>query len=122
MPRFVEMDNHAPFACQLNQRAGPIVLINTFVVSVDEATDLIKAWAADAAWMKRQPGFISTQLHRGIGDSGVFLNYAVWESTDDFKRAFTHHEFQAHLGHYPGSTVASPHLFEKLAVPGICVG
>jgi heme-degrading monooxygenase HmoA len=81
----------------------------------------MEAWAADAAWMMRQPGFISTQLHRGIAGSRVFLNYAVWESTEDFKRAFTHPEFRAHLGHYPPRTVVSPHLFQKLAVPGICV-
>jgi heme-degrading monooxygenase HmoA len=121
MPNFVEMDEQSPFAKQIDQTAAPIVLINTFVVRTDEAADLVTAWAADAAWMKRQPGFISTQLHRGIGDSGVFLNYAIWESTDLFKRAFTHPEFQAHLGHYPASTVASPHVFQRVAVPGICV-
>jgi heme-degrading monooxygenase HmoA len=121
MPRFVEMDTHSPFAKQLEQTAGPVVLVNTFVVNADEAADLVKAWASDAAWMKRQPGFISAQLHRGIGESGVFLNCAIWESTDLFKQAFTHPEFQSHLGDYPASTVASPHLFQKLAVPGICV-
>jgi hypothetical protein len=39
--------------------------------------------------MMQQPEFISTQLHRGIGDSRVVINYAVWESTVYFKRAFT---------------------------------
>jgi heme-degrading monooxygenase HmoA len=121
MPNFVEMDKRSPFVKQMDQEVGPVVLINTFVVNEDEAADLVTAWAVDAMWMKRQPGFISTQLHRGIGGSGVFLNYAIWESTDHFKRAFTHPEFQAHIGHYPASTVASPHLFQKLAVPGICV-
>ena len=29
--------------------------------------------------MKRQPGFISTQLHRGVAGSGAFLNCAVSE-------------------------------------------
>jgi heme-degrading monooxygenase HmoA len=121
MPSFLEMDKHSPLAKQLELEVGPVVLINTLVVNADEAADLVKAWAADAAWMKRQPGFISTQLHRGIGPSGVFLNYAVWESTDSFKRAFTHPEFQSHLGDYPASTVVSPHLFQKVGVPGICV-
>jgi heme-degrading monooxygenase HmoA len=90
-------------------------------VEPDEVAQLLKAWAADAAWMKQQPGFISTQLHRGIGGSRVFLNYAVWESSEHFKRAFSHPEFRSHLGHYPASTRVSPHLFQKLAVPGICV-
>ena len=77
--------------------------------------------AADAAVMQRQPGYISTQLHRGIGGSCVFLNYAVWESTRHFKQAFNNPEFQSHLAHYPSSAVASPHLFRKVAVPGVCV-
>jgi heme-degrading monooxygenase HmoA len=86
------------------KRWGPVILINTFTVNADEVGQLLKAWAADAAWMKQQPGFISTQLHRGIGGSCVFLNYAVWESSEHFKRAFTHPEFRSHLGHYPPNT------------------
>ncbi len=71
--------------------------------------------------MKRQPGFISTQLHRALGDNPTYLNYAVWESTALFRTAFTHPEFRAALSHYPASAVARPHLFQTLAVPGICV-
>jgi heme-degrading monooxygenase HmoA len=121
MPTFVEMDEQTTLSRQIEETAGPVILINTFTVQADETAQLLTAWAADASWMKQQPGFISTQLHRGIGGSRVFLNYAVWESTEHFKRAFTHPEFRSHLGHYPASTIVSPHLFQKLAVPGICV-
>jgi hypothetical protein len=34
--------------------------------------------------------------------------------------AATSPEFQASLQNYPSSAVASPHLFTKVAVPGIC--
>jgi heme-degrading monooxygenase HmoA len=98
-----------------------VILINQFTVAEEDADQLLRAWAADAAWMKQQPGFISTQLHRGVGGSCVFLNYAVWESTESFRRAFANPEFQSSLGAYPSSTVTSPHLFQKVAVPGICV-
>ena len=121
MPTFVEMDERSTLSAQMEQEVGPVILINTFTVNADEAQQLLKAWAGDAAWMRQQPGFISTQLHRGIAGSCVFLNYAVWESTDHFKRAFIHPEFRSHLAHYPPSTRVSPHLFQKLAVPGICV-
>ncbi len=70
--------------------------------------------------MKCQPGFISTQLHRGIAGSHVFLNYAVWQSVGHFRAAFGNPEFQAELGNYPASATASPHLFRKMEVPGIC--
>jgi heme-degrading monooxygenase HmoA len=121
MPTFVEMDERTALSAQMEQPVGPVILINTFTVNADEAAQLLRAWAADAAWMKQQAGFISTQLHRGIAGSRVFLNYAVWESTEHFKRAFMLPEFRSHLGHYPSSVVVSPHLFQKVAVPGICV-
>ena len=38
-----------------------------------------------------------------------------------FRAAFTHPEFAAKRSAYPPSAVASPHLFQKVAVPGICV-
>jgi heme-degrading monooxygenase HmoA len=71
--------------------------------------------------MKRQPGFISTQLHRAIGESPTYLNYAVWETNAHFRAAFSHPEFRAKLSAYPASATAAPHLFQKVAVSGICV-
>jgi heme-degrading monooxygenase HmoA len=47
--------------------------------------------------MRRQPGYISTQLRQGIGGSTVFMNYALWESVAHFRAAFTHPEFIAAL-------------------------
>jgi heme-degrading monooxygenase HmoA len=120
MPAFVEMDERTPLSTQMEEKVGPVILINQLTVEPNEADHLLTAWAADAAWMKQQPGFISTQLHRGIGGSRVFVNYAVWESTAHFKRAFTNPEFRSRLGQYPPSAVASPHLFRKVAVSGIC--
>lgn len=71
--------------------------------------------------MKQQPGFISAQLHRGIAGSSTFINYAVWESTSQFKQAPSNPQFQAKMSDYPVSVMASPHLFKKIPVPGICV-
>lgn len=71
--------------------------------------------------MKAQPGFISTQLHRAIGESPTYLNYAVWESNAAFRAAFSNPAFLAQLAAYPDSAVATPHLFQKVAVSGICV-
>jgi heme-degrading monooxygenase HmoA len=118
---FSEMDKHVTIYDQLKEGGGPVILINVFKVDLKEADQLLAAWAADAAYMKRQPGFISTQLHRGIAGSGAFLNYAVWETVEHFRRAFENPEFRATLDHYPASAMASPHLFRKAAVAGICV-
>jgi heme-degrading monooxygenase HmoA len=122
MPKFVEMDATVTLANQLDDNdGGPVILVNTFTVPAEDADRLMAAWAGDSALMKRQPGFISTQLHRGIAGSDTFLNYAVWESVAHFRSAFTSPEFRTRLGDYPASTTTSPHLFRKVAVAGICV-
>ena len=121
MVKLVEMDETVTISTQLEQNKGPVVLINEFDVEPDEADQFIKAWAEHSAYFKQQPGFISTQLHRGIGGSSMFVNYAIWESTELFKKALSNPESNSLLDKYPPSTIASPHLFEKVAVPGICV-
>jgi quinol monooxygenase YgiN len=116
-----EMDQHVAYLQQLQQDTGPIVLINQFNPAPDDSDRLLEAWAQDAAWMKQQPGFISTQLHRGIAGSATFINVAVWESARALGEAFSSPQFQGNIERYPASTVAAPHVFEKVAVPGICV-
>ncbi|SDR55065.1 Heme-degrading monooxygenase HmoA [Rhizobiales bacterium GAS191] len=118
--RMIEMDKTVGIRDQLGDSGGPVILVNSFTVEAGETEQLMAAWAEDAAYFQRQPGFVSAQLHRGIAGSCVFLNYAVWQSVQDFRAAFTNPEFQGKLAHYPASTVAAPHLFRKLAVPGIC--
>ncbi len=117
----VEMDKHVTFFDQLEEEVGPVILVNTFHVAPEDADQLVEAWAVDAAYLKTQPGFISTQLHRGIAGSSTFLNVAVWESVERFRNAFGDPKFQETFPRYPDTTVASPHLFQKMAVPGICV-
>ena len=121
MPQMRPMDPTFPIDRQIAIDASPVVLVNVFTLDVADEPTFLKAWQDDAAFMNHQPGFISTQLHRAVGDSPTYLNYAVWDSTADFRAAFTHPEFRAKLSVYPSSAVASPHLFQKVAVPGVCV-
>ena len=115
------LDPSFPIERQLALETGPVVLVNVFTIDKGDEAALLEAWQADATFMKRQPGFISTQLHRATGESPTYLNYAVWESTAHFRTAFSQPEFRAGLAAYPRSTAASPHLFQKVAVPGVCV-
>ena len=121
MMKLTEMDKTVTLQEQMGQEVGSVILINKFNVKPEEADQLLAAWAADAAFFKQQPGFISAQLHRGVGGSGVFINFAVWESVEHFRRAFSQPEFRESMKAYPPSTIASPHLFQKVAVPNICV-
>jgi heme-degrading monooxygenase HmoA len=116
------LDSAVPIFQQIQTEQSPVILVNVFTVAAGDVPALLEAWEADANWMKNQPGYISTQLHRGIAGSTVFLNYAIWESVAHFRAAFNHPDFKSALGHYPSSAVASPHLFERLTVPNLCVG
>ena len=122
MVQLKPLDELVPIFHQLNADVSPVVLVNVFTVSESDIPALLKAWEDDANWMKKQPGYISTQLHRGIAGSTVFMNYAVWESVAHFRAAFNHPDFRKALEHYPSSAVASPHLFTRLTVANLCVG
>ena len=119
--RLREMDDQITYAQQLQHDDGPVLLINQFTLAPADTERFLQVSADDAAFMKQQPGFISTQLHRGTAGSTTFINVAAWESARALGRAFGSPEIQARAARYPDSTVAAPHLFKKAAVTGICV-
>lgn len=114
------LDPVVPIEQQLQSVATPVILLNLFSVAETDIPALMTAWENDANWMKRQTGFISTQLHRAIGASCMFMNYAVWETVEHFRAAFTHPDFVRALNAYPSSVIAMPHLFSKVAIPNLC--
>ena len=115
------LDPAFPIDRQLAVDASPVVLVN--IITLDKADEqaFLQAWQDDAVFMKEQPGFISTQLHRALGESPCYLNYAVWETTANYRDAFTNPGFRAKLLAHPPSVVATPHLCQKVAVTGVCV-
>lgn len=115
------LDPSFPIERQLSIAAALVILVNVFTMDAADEQSFLDAWTADASIMQRQPGYVSTALHRAIGESPTYLNYATWESTAHFKAAFSNPEFRASLGSYPASVVASPHLFQTVDVPGISV-
>ena len=127
MAKFVEMDDRVKFKDQIEEKImGSVILINKFNVAQGKVEQFLKDWGDDATNFKQQPGFISTQLLKGIGKSSVFINYAVWESMEHYKKAINKILFRSKsqsplLKYDDESLVISPHLFKKVAVPGICV-
>ena len=63
------LDVNVPIFQQLQADQSPVILVNIFQVAEADVPALREAWAQDAAWMKQQPGYISTQLHQGIAGS-----------------------------------------------------
>ena len=126
MAKFVEMDDRVKFKDQIEEKIeGSVILINKFNVIPEKVEQFLKDWTEDAAKFKQQPGFISTQLHKGVGKSSVFINYAVWASMGHYKGAINKivfsSETKSRLLQYDDDSLAiSPHLFKKVAILGIC--
>jgi heme-degrading monooxygenase HmoA len=121
MVNIVDADDKVQLSVQLEEDTEAVVLMNKFNVGISEVNEFMKVFEETTRYFKQQPGFISAQLHRGIAGSTTFVNYVVWESAADFKRAFNNPQFKSNMANTLPNTVMSPHLFKKVAVPGICV-
>ena len=123
MMKHVELDPTRTLAEQISETSTqPTILLNVFDVDRKDEEAFKKAWAEDAAFFKRQPGYISAQLHQGIAGSRMWMNYAVFENTAAFAATTRQAEFGPMRAGYPDSATARPHLFRRVHVPLICVG
>ncbi|KAE8153933.1 antibiotic biosynthesis monooxygenase [Aspergillus avenaceus] len=120
---FIDINPRTPLSEQLKEKpeAGPCVLVNTFHIPAGKMEEAFAAWKIDAELAKRQPGFISTQLHRGINGSDMMLNYAIWETTAALKAYYDLPEFKESLLNYPDGTEARIALYRKQHIDGICL-
>lgn len=89
-----------------------VVLINPFEVS--EGTDdeeFLRGWERAAEYMRQQPGFLSSRLHRALASDARFrfINVAEWASPQDFQAAVTSEEFREIA---KGAGPAAPALYE----------
>ncbi|MDG4859725.1 antibiotic biosynthesis monooxygenase [Streptomyces sp. T-3] len=115
------LDPSTPLPAQFQEQTGPIVLINTFTVPREQIDKFLELWKEDAQYMKAQPGFISTQMHRGTADSQLLVNVGVWESSAALAKAHANPEFRQLTSKLPDGVIARPHIFQKVAVEGVCV-
>ncbi len=72
-----------------------IVLINVFEVPDGRDAEFLQGWMAARDFLKRQPGYISTQLHRSLDPTARFrfVNVAEWATPADFQAAINHPDF-----------------------------
>jgi quinol monooxygenase YgiN len=72
------MDERVTISAQMDEdKNDPVIVMNKFNVKHEHIDSFLKAWTTDAEIMKRQPGFISAQLHSGIAGSCIFINYTL---------------------------------------------
>ena len=77
MPVLRPLDPAFPIDRQIAIEASPVVLVNVFTLDKADEQTFLDAWQDDAHFMKRQPGFISTQLHLAIGESRLQIRLSV---------------------------------------------
>ena len=71
--------------------AAEVVLINVFEVPDGRLEQVIAAWHDARAFLRDQPGYIDTALHRAVHADTRFalVNVARWESAESFRAAIT---------------------------------
>lgn len=85
-----------------------VVLINPFEVPEGKEDEALQMWKRAADFMRQQPGFISTKLHKAITPNARFhlVNVAEWETVEHFQSVSNNAEFQRIIA---GSMEAYPH-------------
>jgi heme-degrading monooxygenase HmoA len=87
-----------------------VILINPFEIPKGKEEAALKMWEKAAEYLKQQPGFVSTRLHRALSPDARFhlINIAEWESAEKFLAAINSDEFKrltegavAEFPHYP---------------------
>lgn len=68
---------------------APVVLINVFEVPPARVEEAVTAWEAAHDFLRRQPGYVSTELHQALQPDARFqlVNVARWESPQTFQAA-----------------------------------
>ena len=66
-----------------------VILINPFKVPEGKLKESIAFWEKARDFLKEQPGYISTKLHKSLKPDATFelINVAVWESPSAFQAA-----------------------------------
>ncbi len=70
---------------------SPVILINPFSVPKGREAEFLKLWNEIAQYIKDQPGFIDSKLHRSLDPDArfQFINIAHWESAEAWQTAMS---------------------------------
>jgi heme-degrading monooxygenase HmoA len=75
-----------------------VTLINVFTVAPEDQQRLVDVLAdATRAVMRKQPGFVSANIHRSLDGTRV-TNYAQWRTREAFETMLQDQEAAEHVG------------------------
>ena len=90
-----------------------VILINPFEVPPGNDDEFLEGWERAADYLRQQPGFITTRLHRALSPEAKFrfINVAEWKSPQHFQAAVSNEEFRRMAA---GGAPNHPALFEVI--------
>jgi heme-degrading monooxygenase HmoA len=78
-----------------DKTSSTTILPNVFSVDPKDREAFKEVWKEDAEFFfERRPGYISAQLHQGIGDSHMWFSCTVFENTATFEATNEQPEFK----------------------------
>jgi heme-degrading monooxygenase HmoA len=96
----------------ISKQQRMLTLINTFTVAPERQEEVINLLIETTdKVMKRLPGFVSANIHRGL-DGRHVANYAQWRTRDAFEAMLRNPEAQAHMREIAQIANAEPLLYE----------
>jgi heme-degrading monooxygenase HmoA len=68
-----------------------VVLINAFEVAPERDEEFLMTWAHARDWLREQPGYLGTRLHRSLDPKSEFrfINRGTFRTADEFTRAIS---------------------------------
>lgn len=91
-----------------------VTLINPFEVPKGKEKEALAFWEKVANYMRKQPGFIATRLHRAVVPWARFylINIAEWESAAHFEAVMNSQAFKELVGPHMEEFPHHPGLYE----------
>jgi quinol monooxygenase YgiN len=106
----------------IDPTANVVTLINVFETTPDKQDELIRLLEqATVEVMKRQPGFVSANIHRSLDGTHV-ANYAQWKTKEDLERMLKNPEAQQHMGKANALAKVTPVLYKVASVHPVSAG
>ena len=93
-----------------------IIVINPIVVPEGKEAIALNIWDHYAEYFKKQPGYISTKLHKSLDPKAKFhyINVASWKTADDFMKALNNEEIKKIGDGFPKDMPHFPSMYQVI--------
>jgi quinol monooxygenase YgiN len=93
-----------------------VIVITPFEVPKGEELEVLATWDRFAEYFRRQPGHVSSRLHRAVDNDARFRLVAIaeWESADHYVTALHNPELQQIAEATAGAATSYPGIYDLI--------